>query len=61
VTDDKPAADKAKPADADKAKKGLAEEDYQLFEALNILKGMDLVQSRLQATPEPKSADGKTL
>ena len=36
---------------ADKGKKTLAEEDYQLFEALNILKGMDLVQSRVTSAP----------
>lgn len=34
--------------EADKKKSPLAEEDYQLFEALNILKGMDLVQNRQQ-------------
>lgn len=62
-------ADKAKTdaKDKDKDKKqSLAEEDYQLFEALNILKGMDLVQNRqtpAQAVPppaEPATPDNKT-
>lgn len=44
-----------KTIDADKAKSSLAEDDYQLFEALNILKGMDLVQTRLK--PEPKTTE----
>ncbi|HRJ52345.1 MAG TPA: S41 family peptidase [Candidatus Thiothrix moscowensis] len=38
---------------ADKDKKPLAEEDYQLFEALNILKGMDLVINRTKTDPLP--------
>ncbi|SDZ96830.1 carboxyl-terminal processing protease [Thiothrix caldifontis] len=46
-------ADKA--SEADKAKSPLAEDDYQLFETLNILKGMDLVQTRLK--PEPATAE----
>jgi carboxyl-terminal processing protease len=44
-----------KVVEADKAKSTLAEEDYQLFEALNILKGMDLVQNRTK--PEPPQAE----
>ncbi len=44
-----------KKVDADKAKSPLAEEDYQLFEALNILKGMDMVQNRIK--PEPPQAE----
>lgn len=44
-----------KAVDADKAKAPQAEDDYQLFEALNILKGMDLVQTRLK--PEPTTAE----
>lgn len=55
-----PEADKPESKDKDakgKAtdkKAGLAEEDYQLFEALNILKGMDLVQNRAAPAPAPK-------
>lgn len=48
--------DKDKGADADKKKSSLAEEDYQLFEALNILKGMDLVQNHLKPEPAPPTA-----
>ncbi len=51
-----------KAIDADKAKSPLAEEDYQLFEALNILKGMDLVQTRLQPEAATVEADkGKVM
>lgn len=50
---DKGTTDKA----ADKGKKTLAEEDYQLFEALNILKGMDLVQSRTAAAQAPAATE----
>ncbi|WP_028489308.1 S41 family peptidase [Thiothrix lacustris] len=47
---------------ADKAKSPLAEEDYQLFEALNILKGMDLVQTRLKPeTPPAEATSGKVM
>lgn len=47
---------------ADKAKSPLAEEDYQLFEALNILKGMDLVQNHSKpATPPTASANEKVM
>lgn len=59
------AADQAK-TDAKDKKQSLAEEDYQLFEALNILKGMDLVQNRqtpAQAAPPPTESatpDNKT-
>ena len=51
-------ADKAKPAETKdaKGKGGLAEEDYQLFEALNILKGMDLVQNRATPAAPPAAA-----
>ncbi|MDD5391452.1 MAG: S41 family peptidase [Thiothrix sp.] len=55
-----PEADKPESKDKDakgKAtdkKAGLAEEDYQLFEALNILKGMDLVQNRAAPASAPK-------
>lgn len=45
----------AKAATDAKKPKSLAEEDYQLFEALNILKGMDLVQSRMQPAEKPKT------
>jgi carboxyl-terminal processing protease len=38
------------------SKKSLAEEDNQLFEALNILKGMDLVQNRIKPAPVQKEA-----
>lgn len=38
------------------AKTPLAEDDYQLFEALNILKGMDLVLNRTPAPPAQKAA-----
>ncbi|MFN3786484.1 MAG: S41 family peptidase, partial [Thiothrix sp.] len=60
TSDTKPGAAEAKTADTKtqvsaKKPKSLAEEDYQLFESLNILKGMDLVQSRLQA-PVTKTA-----
>lgn len=48
-----------KAIDADKAKSSLAEDDYQLFEALNILKGMDLVQTRLKQ-PEPKTTEANS-
>ena len=57
ATDDKDkGADKEGAGKADKGKKTLAEEDYQMFEALNILKGMDLVQNRAttpNAAPTP--------
>jgi len=57
---DKPEGKDAKGKATDK-KVALAEEDYQLFEALNILKGMDLVQSRLAPVttpaPQPPAAD----
>ena len=43
---------------ADKTKSSLAEDDYQLFEALNILKGMDLVQTRLK--PEPTTTEANS-
>jgi carboxyl-terminal processing protease len=55
-TDDKDTPDKgtdAKGKGTDKTKAGLPEEDYQLFEALNILKGMDLVQNRAGTAPIP--------
>lgn len=66
---DKPAKskdDKDKSADKDDAAKDkddeekspLAEEDYQLFEALNILKGMDLVLNLQQKNAD--SADKET-
>ncbi|HPE61036.1 MAG TPA: S41 family peptidase [Thiolinea sp.] len=35
--------------------KTLAEEDYQLYEALNILKGMDLVLNRGDGSPQSKA------
>lgn len=63
-TEGKPAEEKTdaksdektdKTIDADKAKSSLAEDDYQLFEALNILKGMDLIQTRLK--PEPTTTE----
>ncbi|OQX15302.1 MAG: peptidase S41 [Thiothrix lacustris] len=51
-----------KAVDADKAKSPLAEDDYQLFEALNILKGMDLVQTRLKPEAATVEADkGKVM
>ena len=57
--EEKPAAtvtpDDSKGADA-KAKGPLAEEDYQLFEALNILKGMDLVLNRTTTAAPPEKA-----
>ncbi len=55
TTPDSSAVDKDKTKDAASGdKKPLAEEDYQLFEALNILKGMDLVINR--SKPEPAKA-----
>jgi carboxyl-terminal processing protease len=54
ATDDK--TDKSgKTDDKDKKKGGLAEEDYQLFEALNILKGMDMVMN--QSKPEAGASE----
>lgn len=66
TADTKPADAKTadtKPKTDDKKPKSLAEEDYQLFESLNILKGMDLVQSRLQApaTKTAVNADDKVM
>ncbi|PID50627.1 MAG: peptidase S41 [Proteobacteria bacterium] len=56
ATKDKPEQDQAtdealdsKPAEQEK-KKPLADEDYQLFEALNILKGMDLLINRTRGS-----------
>jgi carboxyl-terminal processing protease len=55
-----PGADATDTKDPKKAgsdtKKPLAEEDNQLFEALNILKGMDLVQNRIKPAPVQKEA-----
>ncbi|MBU0657036.1 MAG: S41 family peptidase [Gammaproteobacteria bacterium] len=48
-------SDDSEGADA-KAKGPLAEEDYQLFEALNILKGMDLVLNRTTTAAPPEKA-----
>ncbi|MEZ5451709.1 MAG: S41 family peptidase [Thiothrix sp.] len=47
--------------ESDKAKSPLAEEDYQLFEALNILKGMDLVQNRVKPEAPPTAANKKVM
>lgn len=47
--------------DADKSASPLAEEDYQLFEALNILKGMDLVQNRIKPATLPTAANEKVM
>lgn len=44
----------------EKGKKPLSEEDYQLFESLNILKGMDLVQNRISA-PAMAANQGKVM
>lgn len=52
------APDTSKVADA---KAPLAEDDYQLFEALNILKGMDLVLNRTPASPEQKAASNEKV
>ena len=60
----KPVTDNKTPEEiaADKAKSPLAEDDYQLFEALNILKGMDLVQNRLKPeTPQAATDAGKVM
>ncbi len=60
----KPATDNKTPEEiaTDKAKSPLAEDDYQLFEALNILKGMDLVQNRLKPeTPQAATDAGKVM
>lgn len=60
ATDDK--ADKSgKQDDKDKKKDGLAEEDYQLFEALNILKGMSLVLNRIQPDNQTTEKNGKVM
>ncbi len=44
-----------------KAKTPMAEDDYQLFEALNILKGMDLVMNRNTPTPAQKAASNEKV
>ncbi|WP_020395024.1 S41 family peptidase [Thiolinea disciformis] len=51
----------AKPKD--QKPKTLAEEDYQLFEALNILKGMALATNRTKPAPEPaaKQESGQSM
>ncbi len=41
--------------------KSLAEDDYQLFEALNILKGMDLVINRDTKPATPVAAESKAM
>ena len=61
-TDEKADEKTDKAIEADKAKSPLAEDDYQLFEALNILKGMDLVQTRLKPEATTVEADkGKVM
>ncbi len=47
VITDKTATDK-KPDNKDETDKSLAEKDYQLYEALNLLKSMDLIQNHLR-------------
>lgn len=58
--DDK--TDKSGKTDDKGKKKGeLAEEDYQLFEALNILKGMDMVMNRTKPDEQTDKKTGKVM